>query len=119
MDVTDGSDEHFQLGVDRFFSGDPLAYHSVALRLDRGQLLQVDCYSDWEPERSSERHAKEKIERAKAVVAELIGRSRALRLAVENVSHEYYFCYDYGKGTITLAKETDGQFRWLHGTPDA
>lgn len=113
MDISDSTGARFDLGIERFLENDPVAYGGVVFCKTKEQSVHVVSYSDWWPENTSESHAREKIERSKMVLNDLASRSSAFRSIVERMPLEYYCCYDYGKGTIPLAKEVGGGFQWL------
>ena len=113
MDITDASPQRLALAIERFRDGEMLEYCDVTFSKYGGGSLEVSCFSDWAPERSTPDHAKVKIARAKAVLEDLKSQVAAFGECVESLPHEYYFCYDYGKGSIALAKEINGQFEWL------
>ena len=76
MDITDAKEDRLRLGVDRFLAGDSVEYHGVKFFWANEATLQIDSYTEWEPERTSEAHARELLTRSKAVFAELTSRSR-------------------------------------------
>ena len=114
MDITDTTQLRFNLGIERFLAGESLAYEDVVFYKNKEQSLQISSYSDWEPERTTVAHAKEKIERAKKVIEYLKNINESFRIIAEQLPHEHYFCYNYGKGNIALAKETDAKFHWVN-----
>jgi hypothetical protein len=113
MDVTDATASRFDEGIDQFLSGSTLCYFDVAFQLS-GKSLLVHSYSKWLPENTTEALAKERILRAKNVLADLIARDDRVRNAIEEAQIEHWFCFDTGKAGIAMAKEVDGQFEWLH-----
>lgn len=113
MDITDTTEQRFELGIDLFLEGHSLVYNGVVFWKDGKKTLHVNSYSDWEMENSTPQMAKEKIERAKAVMEALSEKSQKFSEISKNLPHEHYFCYDYGKGAVALAKEVNGEFTWL------
>ena len=113
MDITDAKEERLRLGVDRFLAGNSVEYHGVTFYLAKGATLQIDCYTEWEPERTSEEHAKEQLTRSKAVFADLCSKSAQFNAAAGRLHKEFSLCHNYGMGSIALARETNGQFQWL------
>jgi hypothetical protein len=114
MDITETSESRFNLGIERFLAGEILSYNGVVFYSNGEQSLHIFSYSDWAPEQAPESHAKEKIARAKAVLEHLMEFSESFRKVAERLPHEHYFCYDYGMGAITLAKEVNAKFQWVY-----
>jgi len=113
MDITDAKEDRLRLGVDRFLAGDSVEYHGVKFFRADEVTLQVDSYTEWEPERTSEAHAREQLTRSKAVFADLCSKSAQFNAAVGHLHKEFSLCHNYGMGSIALARETNGQFQWL------
>lgn len=113
MDVTDADDARFRLGVEQLLQGESLVYAGVALWLHGEQCLHASAFSEWAPERTTEAHAREKIAHAKLALAELTARSTELRDRLACLQVEYFCNYDYGQGSIALAREANEQFDWL------
>ena len=114
MDITDTSASRFNIGIERFLAGESLTYNGVDFYKNSGQSLKTYSYSDWTPERTTESHAKENIARAKAVLEHLMKQSEHFRKVAELLPHEHYFCYNYGMGSIALAKEVNAQYQWVY-----
>lgn len=73
----------------------------------------VDSYSDAiEIDNIKRDEAKEKIERSKEVVADLAGKSVTFGNLLKKIPQQFSFCYDYGKGSILIAEELDGNIIW-------
>ena len=116
MDITDTSEARFNLGVERFLANESLTYRGVVFYKEADRALQINSYSGWEPNRTTEAHAKETISDAKSVLADLAERSSQFREVAARLPHEHFFCHDYGQGAIALAKELGGKFQWLAGS---
>ena len=119
MDVTDASPQRLAVAIERFLAGDTIENHGVTFSRYGGRSLTVNCFSDWAPERSTPEHAKEKIARAKSVLEALKTQAVSFQASASVLPHEYWFCYNYGQGSIALAKEVDGHFEWLYSPNDA
>ena len=113
MDISDASPQRFELGIERFLEGESLAYEGIVVYRSPSGVIEVDSYSQWEPEHATEQHAKERIARAKGVVAGIAARSEAFRQEVARLPIEHLFCYDYGTGSFAIAKEVGGVLQWL------
>jgi hypothetical protein len=114
MDITTTSEVRFALGIERFLARESLAYRGVVFYKDAEHALQISSYSDWTPERCTEAQARDKIEVAKSVLLDLAARSPQFNAIATRLRHEHYFCYDYGNGSLALAKESGGKFEWLY-----
>jgi hypothetical protein len=57
--------------------------------------------------------AQEGIARAKAVLVALTELSAEVRAVAERLPHEHFFCYDYGMGAVSIAREVGGAFEWV------
>lgn len=114
MDATDASSQRLKVAVELFLEGQSLGYEGVVFWKDKDRALHVNSYSDWEPENTNPEMAKDKINRAKAILADLSEKSAEFKRVAAKLPHEHYFCYDYGMGAFALAKETAGVFAWLY-----
>ena len=104
MDITEGSEQRRQLGIQRFLAGDSLAFDGVTFWKDRNQFLVVSSFSEFvHPEGSSPEEAAAKIARSKDVLAKLSAMYPEFSQVVATMPHKYEFCHDYGKGAIMLA----------------
>jgi hypothetical protein len=113
MDITESSPERTSIALERFIAGDSLAFEGVLFSRYGGTRLEVSCFSAWSPELTTPAQATAGIARAKLVLDDLASRLPAFRDGIENLPREFYYCYDYGKGSVALAKEVDGTFEWL------
>ena len=112
VDITGSSSERLEFGVDSFIARHPITYRGVVFQMSSG-ALRVDSYSEWEPSRTTEAHAREQIARSKLVLANLAEKSSAFQNAIAPLRPQYMFCQDYGHGADVLAREIDGRFEWL------
>lgn len=114
MDITEESQERFNLGIERFLEGRPISFKGFLFSKARNSaVVHVDSFSDWAPERSTPDMAREKFAESKAVASELANASPAFKAVYESYAHQFNFCYDYGKGAIILATEVNSQFDWV------
>jgi hypothetical protein len=113
MDITDSTPQRTALAIERFLAGDLLEYEGIRFSRCGGARLEVSCLSGLALELTTPAQAVEGIERAKSVVADLVKRNESFRGSIKSLPREFYFCYDYGKGSIAIAKEIDGHFEWL------
>jgi hypothetical protein len=113
MDITDSTPQRTAVAIERFLAGDLLEYEGVRFSRYDGSRLEVSCLSGWAPELATPAQAIEGIQRAKSVLADLIKRNESFRGSTRSLACEFHFCYDYGKGSIAIAKEIDGHFEWL------
>jgi hypothetical protein len=116
MDITDTTQRRFEEGIELFVAGQSVVYEGVAFSRDGERALQIHCYSNWAIENTTADMAKAKIARAKEVLAELENKSRVFKRIAARLSHEHYFCYDYGMESVVLAKEVNNEFTWLSPT---
>ena len=112
MDVTEASPERLRLGVAQLLEGNTLSCRGVNFYMPSPSHLTVDSFSDWQPDRTTEAHAREKIERSKLVLKELAEASAEFKSAVFGIEPEFACCHDYGQGSVVLAKEYRGNFEW-------
>ena len=104
MDITEGSEQRRQLGLQQFLAGDSLAFDGVTFWNDRNQFLVVSSFSEFvHPEGSSPAEAAAKIARSKDVLAKLSAMYPEFSQIAASMPHKYEFCHDYGKGAIMLA----------------
>jgi hypothetical protein len=103
------------LGMGRFLAGESVNYHGVAFYTSGKRILQVDSFSEWPPEQTSEEHAKAQIVRSKDVLRDLSAKSPAFCSAVRELRPQFAVCHNYGNGSVALASEIRGKFQWLHG----
>lgn len=104
MDITEGSEQRRQLGIQRFLAGDSLVFDGVTFWKDRNQFLVVSSYSEFvHPESSSPEEAAAKIASSKNVLAKLSTMYPEFSQVAASMAHKYEFCHDYGKGAIMLA----------------
>ena len=73
----------------------------------------VDSYSDaLQIDNIKRDEAKEKIERSKEVMADLVDKSVTFGNLLKQMPQQFSFCYEYGKGSILMAEELDGNIIW-------
>mgnify|MGYP001440951417 CR=1 FL=1 len=113
MDATDASPERLDLAVERFLAGDALEFHGVVLRSGPLETITVESFSDWPPEQTSAAHAAAQIERSKQVLHALVEASPRFAQAAVRRHAEYVCCYNYGNGSVALAREANGVVQWL------
>jgi hypothetical protein len=113
MDVTDASPQRLQLATERFLAGEGLVYMDVVFRRDGERALQVSSFSGWAPELATPEMAQEGIARAKAVLSALVELIPEVRTVAACLPHEHFFCYDYGMGAVSIAREVGGAFEWV------
>ena len=112
MDITDSSPQRTEVAIEQFLAGGLLEYEGVRFSRHGGRTLDVSCFSSWAPELSTPTQAMVEIDRAKSVLDQLASRNASFRVAIEVLPREFHFCYNYGNGSITLAKEVNGRFEW-------
>ena len=113
MDINNTTPSRFELGIQIFLEGKPISFNDVRFWKEDGKSIHIDSYSEWDIENSTREMAKEKITRSKAVLADLSGKSPEFERVIRTLPHQYYFCFDYGNGSVALAKEVNGEFTWL------
>jgi hypothetical protein len=116
MDITDTTQRGFEVGIELFVEGHPVAYNGVLFSKDGERALCINSYSNWAVENTTADMAKAKIARAKKVLAQLESKSQAFKKIAARLPHEHYFCYDYGMGALVLAREVNNEFTWLSPT---
>lgn len=113
MDITEGSEQRRQLGIQQFLSGDSLAFDGVTFWKDRNQFLVVSSFSEFvHPESSSPEEASAKIARSKDVLAKLSAMYPVFSQVAASMPHQYDFCHDYGNGAIRLASLEADKLVW-------
>jgi hypothetical protein len=113
MDITEGSEQRRQLGIQRFLAGDALAFEGVTFWKDRNQFLVISSFSEFvHPESSSPEEAASKIARSKDVLAKLSTMYPEFSQVAASMPHKYEFCRDYGKGAIMLASLEAEKIVW-------
>lgn len=114
MDISEDSSQRFAIGIEQFLEGHPVAYKGCSFWRDRRNgTIHIGSYSDWDIDRSTPEMAKAKIAESKVVASELATKSPEFRALHESLPHQYHFCYDYGNGAVTIAKEVDSNFEWV------
>jgi hypothetical protein len=116
MDITDTTQQRFEAGIELFVAGQSVVYNGVVFRKDGERALHINSHSNWAIENTTADMAKAKIARAKEVLAELESKSQTFKRIAARLPHEHYFCYDYGMGSVVLAKEVNNEFTWLSPT---
>src|SRR5690349_8662875 len=115
MDITEGSEQRLQLGVEQFLAGHPITSNDVVFAKDSAGCLVISSFSDHvRIENSSPAEAVQKIGCSKQVLHALAERSAAFAAVANSLPHKFEFCFNYGKGSVLLASETDGQFKWCN-----
>jgi hypothetical protein len=117
MNLSDAAPQRIQLGIERFLANESIAFRGVVFYKEGERALQVDSYSDWQPEKTTEDHAREKIAQSKIVLQELAALSDDFKKAAQDLPHEYFCCHGYGNGSFALAEEKNGAFKWLQASP--
>jgi hypothetical protein len=117
MDITDASKTRRALAIECFCNhGEAFSYYGVTFYVDKlapKPMLVVASWSEWLPENTKPDMAREKIERSKAVLEELINQEIDFAICVADKPRILEFLYDYGTGGLLLAQEEDGNFKWL------
>jgi hypothetical protein len=115
MDITEGSAQRFELGIERFLAGQPITLSDVVFCKHPTGFLVISSFSEHiHVENSSPVEALQKIRWSKEVLHALTERSDAFASIADSLPHKYEFCHDYGMGTVLLASENDGQFKWCN-----
>lgn len=114
MDATAATPQRLKVAVELLLEGQSLAYEGVVFWKDKDRALHINSYSDWNPDKTTLGMAKDKIERAKMVLADLAEKSPEFKDVAAKLPHEHYFCYDYGMGAFALAQEIKGVFEWRY-----
>lgn len=112
MDITGTSPARFEFGIRLFLEGKAISYNEVAFYNERNKVLTVSCGSDWNAENTTPDMARQKIERSKAVLEELSGKSNEFSEVANRLPHTYYFVLNVGNAGIVLAQELNGEFTW-------
>ena len=113
MDATDASPERLDLAIERFLAGDSLQFHGVVFRNGPSEAITVESYSGWSPEQTSEAYAVAQIERSKQVLLALKQASPRFARATSQRHTEFVCCYNYGTGSVALAREVNGVLQWI------
>ena len=95
--------------------GHSISYHGVVFSLaeiEGVNHLSICSYSDYQPDRATEKMARSKINRAKDVAYYLATMSKSFKKILEGSPHRHSFCWDYGMGAVSLADELDGKIVW-------
>lgn len=114
MDITNSSSQRTEVAIEQFLAGGLLEYEGVRFSRHGGTSLDVSCFSSCAPELSTPAQALKEIDRAKAVLDQLAARSASFRAAIASLAREFYFCYNYGNGSVALAKEVNGRLEWTN-----
>ncbi len=113
MDITEGTVQRRELGIQQFLAGALLSFDGVTFWKDRNQFLVVASFSEFvHPESSSTEKAASKIARSKDVLAKLSSMSSEFSHVAASMPHKYEFCHDYGKGAIMLAFLEEDKLVW-------
>ncbi len=113
MDISDGSTQRFAVGIELFLEGHAVTYKGCSFWRDHNVSIHINSYSDWNIDRSTPEMARAKIAESKLVASELATKSREFGALHKTLPHQYRFCYDYGNGAVTIAKEIDSVFTWV------
>ncbi len=116
MDITDATQNRIDVGIDLLLEGHSVIYHEVVFHIDQSKKpreLAINSYSDYEPNRVTEKMATEKIERSKHVGEALAEKSSDFRTLWETLPHVYAFCWDYGMGAVAIVEQRNENMRWI------
>ncbi|MGD9589003.1 MAG: hypothetical protein AB7Q37_01945 [Pyrinomonadaceae bacterium] len=114
MNITDGSPQRRQLGVERFVSGEEsLIYEGVIFWRSPEGLLVVSSYSDFGLLQNVTRdEAARKIERSMQVLEHLKAKIPAFGAAITGLSCKFEICFDSGKSAVKVASLEGGKIKW-------
>ena len=71
------------------------------------------------PDKTTQSHAVAQFVRSQSVLEDLASKSSQFQTAAEHLRHEFSLFYNYGMGSVVLAKETAGKFEWLVSRDEA
>ena len=114
MDITDTTPQRIEVAVNLFLDGYPLKFRGVVFSKAKDKCLTINSYSEWNIENTTPEMAKDEISRSKEVLNELMNKSQKFKDVAVRLPHQFFFCIDYGNGAVSLAKEINGKFVWLH-----
>ena len=102
----------FARGAADFRGGASIPIGSLVLSKDtRIGRFVVYCYSSKHFRQNiTQAEAEERIAIAKEEVVQLFALFPELEAEVRSLQPVFHFCYDYGKGAVSVATEEDGQF---------
>ena len=112
MEISEFTGRRYGLAIELFQDRKEGLLYEGVLFINTGSSIEVNSYSDWEPEKTTEQMAREKIERSKQVMRHLSNNSEEFNKIESTLPKEYVFSYDYHTGAVMLASEVKGVFNW-------
>ena len=113
MHITDKSGKRFDAGIQVFLEGHQISFDGIGFRLEKLDALDIDSYSEWEIENVTKEMALQAISQSKKTLLLLSELSSEFANAIAKREKHFYFCCNYGKGSVAIAKELNGEFTWL------
>jgi hypothetical protein len=117
MDITDTSKQRRETAINLFCERkSSFIYNGVSFRIETFQsrsALIVGSTTDWYPENTTPEMAKEKIEKSKLVLGELILNIPEVANCINDLPRVYRCFTGDERGDYIIAEEDNGLFKWF------
>lgn len=117
IDVTSGT--RFDLAMERFLSGDTIAFRDIALRIEADGSVHCIVESSWRAENVTLASASDDLAAGDAHLHYLMEASPVFRDAVCGRPVAVDLVEDYGMGSVLICTKRDGRLDWAPGFPRA
>lgn len=108
------SGPRFDLAIERLRAGHTVAFQDMTLFIGPDGHLELSINSSWLPENVTLQRALLELRRAQAMYRYLCD-SRAFAASFAGNTPQFILSYDYGTGSVELARLSDDRIVWAKG----
>ena len=113
--ITEFSGPRFDLALERLRDGHAFSFEDLTFWLAPDAHLEISINSSWRPDNVTEQKALERLDLAQNVYRNLCAGNADFAAVAGNKSPRFILAYDYGSGSVELARLADGIIIWAKG----
>ena len=115
LHITKFSGPRFDLALERLRAGHAFSFEDLTFWLAPDAHLEISINSSWTPDNVTQQRALELLNRAKNVYRNLCAENASFAAVAGNLAPRFILSYDYGGGSVELARLADGIIIWAKG----
>ena len=113
--ITEPSGPRFDLALERLRNGHAFCFEDLTFWLAPDAHLEISINSSWMLDSVTEQRAVADLGRAKSVYRNLCAHNASFAALAQNMPTRFILAYDYGSGSVELARLVDGIVIWAKG----
>ena len=115
LEIVDTGGTRFELAMERLQAGHAIRFRDVTFFVGTDSHLEISINSSCAPENVTEQTALEELARAQNTYRSLCADSVAFETAFGRRTPRFILSYDYGTGSVELARLIDRTVVWAKG----